>query len=114
MKYNKTTAIELVNELTLRNTSGNYDTIIERAKNNGYHDFKHDQNPLYDDCICPKTKLVEDLEKFPELNDIRLSVMNGDFDESPDEEDNEIMLGWLLKDGEKGQKMADILGLNKK
>jgi hypothetical protein len=86
----KSTNKELVTELTERNTEGKYDKLIERAKDNGYHDFKFDEDK-YEDCICPKMDLVEDLKTFPELNDIREAVIGGDYDESPDEEDTRKM-----------------------
>jgi len=84
--YTKSTNKELVEELTERNTKGKYDALIERAKTNGYHDFKFDEDK-YADCICPKTDLVNDLFAFPELADVRKDVINGVYDESPDEED---------------------------
>ncbi len=113
MKAKKTTSLELVQELTARNSNGKYDSIIERAKNNGYHDFKFDQNPLYGDCICPKMELHGHLAAFPELSDIRDAVANGDYDETADEADKEMMREWLKDDGESGERMIDILGLNK-
>lgn len=87
----KTTNNELVEVLTSRNVDGKYDKIIERAKKNGYHDFKFDQNPEYEETICPKIDLVEDLSKFPELEDVRNDVMSGVYDESPDAEDAEMI-----------------------
>lgn len=87
---NKSTHIELVEELTKRNTEGKYDALIERAKNKGYHDFKFDEEK-YEDCICPKMDLAGDLSAFPELADIRNAVIGGEYDESPDDEDNAMM-----------------------
>lgn len=79
-----------------------YKAIIERAANNGYHDHKFDKipgHPEYGEATpCPKIKLVDDLSKFPELNDIREQVMDGDFDDPADVEDQEEMRGWLLDD----------------
>ncbi len=108
----KTTNVELVEELSLRNTNRRYDSIIERAKNNGYHCFKFDTNPKYSDCLCPKTELCEHLSAFPELDDIRSEVMNGNYDESPDADDKAMMRGWLSNDGDKGERLMDVLGLN--
>lgn len=79
-----------------------YRAVIERAANNGYHDHKFEKvpgHPEYGDCICPKTQLVEDLSKFPELADIRNDVMSGKYDEPADEQDKEEMRGWLIMDG---------------
>lgn len=81
----KTTNVELVQELTERNIEGKYDKIIERAKENGYHDFKMDDEKY--DSICGKMDLVSHLSIFPELEDIRQGVINGDYDESPDSDD---------------------------
>lgn len=69
-----------------------YKHIIQRADLNGYHDFKHDKvpgHPEYADCIGPKAQLVSDLHPYPELADIMKRVMDGEFDESPDEEDTQ-------------------------
>jgi len=115
MAGTKTTKVDLVKELTELNVNGKYNAIINRAKNNGYHDFKFEDvpnHPEYGDCICPKAQLVEDLSKFPELNQIRDAVINGQFDESPDEPDKDIMRGWLKNDGESGERMIKVLGLD--
>ncbi len=103
----KTTTKDLVQELTGRNSAGRYDSIIARAKDNGYHDFKCTD----EDIICPKMDLCNDLSVFPELADIRQAVMDGEYDESPDEEDNKEMRSWLEKDGEAGKRMINLLGL---
>jgi hypothetical protein len=87
----KTTNIELVNELIKRNSSGKYHAIIERARENGYHDFKFDEDK-YPDCTCPKIDLVNDLTEFSELSDIRKAVIDGEYDESPDEDDKKKMM----------------------
>ena len=79
-----------------------YRAIIERAGNNGYHDFKHDKipgHPEYGECVCPKVQLVSDLDEFPELEDIKQRVIHGEFDESSDETDQQEMRGWLIQDG---------------
>ncbi len=102
----KTTDVELVQELDERNIDGKYNAIIERAKNKGYHDFKFDLDERYNDCVCPKMQLVEDLAKFPELDSVRKEVMNGAYDESPDEEDKKRMRGELGNDA-----LVDALGL---
>jgi len=78
-----------------------YKAIIDRAANNGYHDHKFDKipgHPEYGDIVCPKIQLVNDLARFPELSDIRTAVMNGDYDEPADAEDQEEMRGWLMED----------------
>lgn len=108
-KIRKTTDIHLAEELILRNTAGRYDALIERAKNQGYHDFKFDLNREYAECSCPKMQLVTDLIPFPELDDIRKRVTEGEFDESPDEEDKERMRNDLREDG--SESLMDILGL---
>jgi hypothetical protein len=86
----KTTNVDLVTVLKERNKDGKYDALIARASENGYHDFKCDDDK-YPDSICPKTDLVNDLASFPELSDIRQDVMDGVYDESPDAEDKARM-----------------------
>lgn len=91
----KSTNIELVNELIKRNTKGKYHAIIERARDKGYHDFKFDEEK-YPDCVCPKIDLVADLAKFPELEDIRKAVIDGEYDEEPDQEDHEMFANLIM------------------
>ncbi len=100
MKKNKSTQ-EVAIILGKRDTE-KYKEIIVRAANNGYHDFKFDNipnHPEYGECICPKSQLVEDLAKYPELKDVRQMVINGDFDEHPDAEDNLITEGMMINEG---------------
>lgn len=90
-----------------------YKAIIARAANNGYHDHKFNKipdHPEYGDSVCPKVKLVTDLSYFPELNDIKLDVMNGKYDEPADEQDAEEMRGWLIED-KAGDSLFISLGL---
>ncbi len=108
----KTTAVDLADELEQRNVDGRYDYMIKRARGNGYHCFKHDQNPEYADCICPKTELYEHLSKFPELDDIKAAVADGVYDESPDEQDKAIMREWFKEDGEDGKRLMKAIGLD--
>lgn len=96
------TTRDIASILKTRNLDGRYDAIIQRAENDGYHDFKFDrvaEHPEYGECICPKVQLVEDLAAFPELSDIREQVMNGAFDESMDDDDKSAMRESLIKDG---------------
>jgi len=91
-----------------------YSAIITRASNNGYHDHKFHKipgHPEYGECNCPKVQLVSDLDKFPELADIRKRVMNGEFDEPADAQDQEEMRGWLIED-DAPNVMFTELGLN--
>lgn len=91
-----------------------YKAIIERAANNGYHDFKFDSipgHPEYAEDICPKIRLVDDLSAFPELNDIRELAMNGEWDDVGDEEDALVMRGWLM-DENSPDAMFKLLGFN--
>lgn len=93
--------IEIANILRERRGGEKYRAIIERAANNGYHDHKFDKipgHPEYGECLCPKVQLVQDLNKFPELEDIKKDVMNGKYDEPADEQDQEEMRGWLIED----------------
>ena len=69
------TSIDLPAMLEKRNDMGEYDRIIDNARNMMYHDFESAE-------AAPKTLLVKHLSKFSELNDITQMVINGDFDES--------------------------------
>jgi len=77
--------VELVVELEARalllDDAKAYDELISEAKAGEYHDFKNKKH------ICGKVALVANLSKFPELSDIAEAVKNGEYDESPDEED---------------------------
>lgn len=96
----KSTSKELIEELTAINVNGRYDRIITEAKDNQYHDYK---NTKY---ACGKVQLVADLSEFPELKFIEKEVMNGIYDESPDEQDKEMMRQDLIKD--MGEEKAKI------
>lgn len=100
-RVTKSTNKELVEELTRRNTKGEYDQLIKNALANRYHDYK---NP--DDVICGKIDLVNELTHFPELSDIRKQVINGDYDEVADEDDKAAMRAELPK------YMWESMGLN--
>ncbi len=107
MKIKKSTNKELIEELTTINVNGRYDRIIAEAKDNQYHDYK---NTKY---TCGKVQLVSDLSEFPELKFIEKEVMDGIYDESPDEQDKEMMRKDLIEDigEEQAKKMFKILGL---
>lgn len=93
---------DIANILRGKRGGEKYRAIIERAANNGYHDHKFDKvpnHPEYGECMCPKIQLVQDLSKYPELEDIKQDVMNGKYDEPADEQDQQEMRGWLIEDG---------------
>ena len=93
-KESKSTNKEMVQELIALNVDGRFDQIIENAKNNRYHDFK---NP--DDVPCGKVQFLADTQVFAvELQDVRQRLMNGEFDESADEQDIESMRDVLIMD----------------
>jgi hypothetical protein len=72
--YPMNTDIELVDRLEGRNKDGKYDDLIRNARAGKYHDFKN-VSPT------PKMDLVMALKRFPELEDIRSDVINGEYDE---------------------------------
>jgi hypothetical protein len=72
----KSTDKELVELLNERNIDGRYNELIDKAKSGYYHDFKSE-------LATPKSQLVEDLSYFPELQDVRESIIDGDYDEPP-------------------------------
>ncbi len=104
----KTTHQHLVWELTKRNKEGKFDEIIRKAKLFHYHDFKAPEN---DDCNgFDKLDLVNDLQPFLELADILQDVINGIYDESPDEQDRAAMRKILEDDGA-GEDFIKAMGL---
>lgn len=91
-----------------------YKSIIDRAALNGYHDFKFDRipgHPEWAEDVCPKMALVDDLSSFPELNDLRELAMNGEWDDTGDDEDAMVMRGWLM-DEDSPDAMFKMLGFN--
>lgn len=97
----KSTMVELVIELEGKNIAGRYDSLISEAKAGEFHDFKNNK------YVCGKVELASQLSKFPELEDIRKGVINGDYDELPDEEDKAQM----KKDLEGNEGLLTALGL---
>lgn len=85
----KTTNVELVVVLNDRNKNGKYDDLIDKAKKCWFHDFKAPDDALAGD----KLLLVQMLSNFPELADISVAVINGEYDEEPDEEDIKTLGG---------------------
>ncbi len=102
----KSTMVELVQELDSRNVDNLYDNIIEEAKAGEFHDYKNDK------YLCGKMALIEKLSKFPELKYIETQVRNGDYDESPDDDDKRLMAEGL-KGSVVGEAMIKIMGLDK-
>jgi hypothetical protein len=88
----KSTMTDLVEELTALNVGGRLDEIITEAKAGEFHDYKNEK------YVCGKVTLVDKLRKFPECDDIRIGVMKGDYDESPDKEDKAQMRKDLIED----------------
>lgn len=88
-------------EILRQRDPSKYKAIIDRAELNGYHDHKFDSipgHPEYAEDICPKMKLVSDLSAFDELKDLVQKVMDGEYDDPADTEDQEEMRGWLMDD----------------
>jgi hypothetical protein len=85
MKPKKSTLTDLVVELTALNPDGELNDIIAEAQAGEYHDYK---NTKY---ICGKVELVNKLAAHERCKFIRAAVINGDYDESPDEEDKALM-----------------------
>jgi len=103
----KSTNKELIEILESRNTANKYDSIIAEAKDNQFHDFK---NTKY---ACGKVELVSQLNKFPELVDISRMVMDGEFDETMDDDDKAEMRRTLIEDmgEERAKGLLKELGL---
>lgn len=73
-KGTTTTLIEDLEELGLGPAKKEIDIIIERAKNNDYHDFKSE-------LPMPKMMLFRDL-KLIGLDDLAAKVFEGEYDET--------------------------------
>jgi hypothetical protein len=106
------TPSKLLAEILSKRDPVKYKAIIERAALNGYHDHKFMKipgHPEWAEDACPKMRLVDDLSIFPELNDIRQQVMDGEFDDGADQEDQQEMRGWLM-DENSSDAMFEQLG----
>jgi len=80
-----------------------YKTIIDKAVVGTYHDYKSQLN------MC-KVELVNDLARYPELEDIKQAVMEGKYDEEADDTDKDNLRQDLLSDGV-GDSLFTALGL---
>lgn len=80
----KSTSVELVQQLTDRNTRALYSPLITRCQQFYYHDVL---KPAH--VFDPKKMLLDDLNRFPELADIRAQVILGDYDEAENWQDIE-------------------------
>ncbi len=82
MNLRKDTRIDLVAELqNIEPKSDLINLIIKEAQDGEFHDYK---NRKYD---CGKVTLVYLMSQDNRLNELRQAVMNGEYDETPDEED---------------------------
>lgn len=90
-----------------------YKSIIERSLNNGYHCFKYDSvpgHPEYADCIGPKDQLMRDLLQYRELRKFCDKVLEGVYDDKPDEIDD-LNLSLLMANEKSDGKLSEIFGL---
>ena len=71
------TSTLLVKDLEKKPQSKKRDNIIARAKSYGYDDFKFTM--LYEDCVCPKIKLEQDLTNAG-FHDIAYNNRQGKYD----------------------------------
>jgi len=96
--------VELVEELEKSNPSNKYDEMIVEAKAGEYHDYKNEK------YACGKMALVSKLHAFPELANLRDRVINGEFDEEPDETDKTDLKEMLIKNN--AEHLIPMLGLD--
>jgi capsid portal protein len=80
----KSTMIELVQELEALPPTPAITEIIDEAKAGEYHDFKNEK------YVCGKVALVAKLYTA-DLHDLAERVKEGEFDETPDEEDRKML-----------------------
>lgn len=97
---NKTTNKDLVEILEAMNDPERYGRLIQNAKDLYYHDWKAPEV-----VFAPKVDLVNELSKYPELLHIRNQVIDGVFDEDPDELDLRILKS------DTPPELHDLLGL---
>lgn len=90
VKPNKSTMVELVQELEKLPPSPKLSIIITEAKAGEYHDYK---NQKY---ACGKVAVVGLLQEIGHA-DLAYRVMNGEFDEEPDAEDRIMLKGIIRK-----------------
>ena len=84
-KIRKSTMVELVTELELISPKTELiSEMINEAKTGEYHDFKNNK------YVCGKVAVVEKLRKA-NLLELAKRVMEGEFDEVPDEEDEQML-----------------------
>lgn len=86
----KTTNIDLVELLTALDEYGEFHELIENARNYMYHDLRKFIVPGSENGIDPKVQLVRDLKKFPELNDVRIDVLNCEYDEADNMSESDV------------------------
>lgn len=103
----KSTNTDLVAELEKRNSAGKYDRIIQRSKDNIYHDFKSPPELFAE----PKSQLLLDLQQFPELHDIAADVINGIYDDPMDYQDAMKMRAEIIERDGEDSGMLTMLGL---
>lgn len=103
----KSTNTDLVADLQKRNAGDKYNHIIKRAKQNMYHDFKQPDGIM----IEPKSLLLQDLQPFPELMDIKENVITGVYDESPDYSDCMKMRNDIIENSGENSPMLSMLQL---
>ena len=101
---NKSTMVELVEELQKLPRSADIDHMIEEAKAGEYHDFK---NQKY---VCGKLESSQRLRSlgYPEL---AKRIEQGEFDEEADDADVDMMCN-ELGDGAQSDALKKILGLS--
>lgn len=83
--------------------------IIKQAEAGEFHDFK---STLY---ACGKVQLVNMLYEANDMGAIKIreAVINGDYDESPDEEDKAIMKKDWIDNGGTIEEWEKLFGNNK-
>lgn len=95
--------IELVEELQKLPQSPEIQLMIKEAKAGEYHDYKNNK------YVCGKMESSQRLRKLG-YPDLAKRIEQGEFDESPDEEDDKAMKENALKSGMPPE-MLKIFGL---
>lgn len=109
----KSTMIELVQELEkLQPTTPQIEEMIREAKAGEFHDYKNEK------YLCGKmaiatiiSQILPTHQQFKEqLTNIRNDVIEGEYDETPEDDDKERMVAALKENG--SESLIPLLGLN--
>jgi len=107
----KSTTRDLALELSKLDHEGELREIISNCINNVYHDFKSDRMTPKVDLCYDLYVLAKELSRG-DIMEVRVRVINGEFDDRADESDKREMAQWLKEDNAPDV-LYEILGFKK-